>query len=940
MSIDNTVPDQGLPHEDRIEEIAERYLEDLHDGVYPDREAIIAAFPQMGESLRRRLRFVEMLFGAGEYEKHSSARILRTDSETLPDSITSEEQPVIDPANPERLPQRVGPFRILEVLGKGGMGVVYLADQTEPIRRRVALKLIKLGMDTEDVIARFATERQVLALMDHPYIARVFEAGATDSGRPYFAMEHAPGIAITEYCDEKYLDTPARLKLFQRVCEGVQHAHQKGMIHRDLKPSNILVTLPNGEPVPKIIDFGIAKATDRRRWETTEYTEHGRVMGTLEYMSPEQADVATEDIDTRTDIYSLGVILYELLAGAHPYDTEDMRARGTVEMRRRIREADPIKPSTRISTLGLDSDAVARRRRTDPASLSRFLRGDLDWITMKAMEKDRDRRYETVAELKSDVDRHLRDDPVLAGPPGAAYRVRKFVRRHRRLVGTAVGFVTLLVVSAFGFAWLFLQAQEARDKEVLARQAEADQRLVAEKNEQLAREWRAELIEMLRSVEPGQDGREIRVAEILEREALRLEDDPPKSEEVVAALRNTIGWVYEGLGLYPEAKDQLEKALELREEVLGEESADTKQTMRRLALVLKHLNELERSETLYRRVFSLYFLLDGGTAKSTIYARNSLANFLLVRSLLDRERLAEARELAEESWRATRDLEPENLARQSSLSTLARMHKSEGDYGEAERLLLELIDVRKRTHGALHPDTLGAQNNLGSVYYSQERFPEAAAVFSEVLEAARDLLGPEHPHTLRALSNLANAQRGSGNLDEAEESLRFVLGIQRAELEEDHRDVLTTMVNLGRVLQAQGDSEDAESLLRNSVLGWRRSGVETSRGMATALLHLATVVRDDGRLEEAAPLYQEALAKASEVFPPWSERIDISRAHYGRCLALMKKFEDAEAQLLPSYEKLQERLWETSASTRQSLQFLIDLYEAWGKPEKAARYQP
>ncbi len=330
-----------------------------------------------------------------------------------------------------------GRYKLIEELGKGGMGSVFLADQVEPVKRRVALKIIKLGMDTREVVARFEAERQALAVMDHPHIAKVYDAGATETGRPYFVMEFVRGIPLTQYCDKNKLSTDERLELFIFICQAVQHAHQKGVIHRDLKPSNVLVTVQDGRPVPKIIDFGIAKAIDHRLTERTLFTELGQFIGTPEYMSPEQAEMSGLDIDTRSDIYSLGIMLYELLVGVLPFDPKALRAAAFGEIQRIIRETDPPKASTRLVGLGETRKTIADLRRTDPGALQRQLKGDLDWIIMRAMEKDRTRRYETANGLAMDIRRHMNDEPILAHPPRTAYKMAKFVRRHK--VGFAAG---------------------------------------------------------------------------------------------------------------------------------------------------------------------------------------------------------------------------------------------------------------------------------------------------------------------------------------------------------------------------------------------------------------------------------------------------------------------------------------------------------------------
>ncbi|MHC4350572.1 MAG: serine/threonine protein kinase, partial [Planctomycetota bacterium] len=358
----------------------------------------------------------------------------------------------------EQVGDRIGPYKLLGKLGEGGMGVVYLAEQAEPIRRTVALKLIKLGMDTREVIARFESERQVLAFLEHPGVAKVFDAGTTGTGRPYFVMEYVAGVPITNYCDTERLSTTERLDLFIQVCDAVQHAHQQGIIHRDIKPSNVLVTLQEDAARVKVIDFGVAKATRQRLTEKTVFTEYGQLLGTPEYMSPEQAEMTGLNVDTRTDIYSLGVLLYELLSGSLPFDPTELRQAGFDEIRRRIREVEPPQPSTRLSSLGDASVTVAGQRATDPRTLERQVRGDLDWITMKAMDKSRTRRYASASELAADIRRHLNDEPVLAGPPGPMYRLSKFARRHRAAVSAITAVAAVLIIATIVSVLFAIQA--------------------------------------------------------------------------------------------------------------------------------------------------------------------------------------------------------------------------------------------------------------------------------------------------------------------------------------------------------------------------------------------------------------------------------------------------------------------------------------------------
>jgi tetratricopeptide (TPR) repeat protein len=353
---------------------------------------------------------------------------------------------------------KIGRYKLLEKIGEGGMASVYMAEQKEPIRRKVALKIIKLGMDTKQVITRFEAERQALAMMDHPNIARVFDAGATETGRPFFVMELVTGISIAKYCDKSKLSTQERLDLFIQVCSAVQHAHQKGIIHRDIKPSNVMVTLHDGKPVPKVIDFGIAKATNRELTEKTMFTRYAHMIGTPAYMSPEQAEMSGLDIDTRADIYSLGVLLYELLTGTTPFDADELREAGYIEMQRIICEEEPSKPSTKLSTMGETLTGVAAHRQANPETLTRLIKGDLDWIVMKTLEKDRTRRYESVHELALDIQRHLNHEPVAAGSPGVGYRLKKYVRRHKSKVIAA--FLACVLLGAMAIvAAMYLRAQ-------------------------------------------------------------------------------------------------------------------------------------------------------------------------------------------------------------------------------------------------------------------------------------------------------------------------------------------------------------------------------------------------------------------------------------------------------------------------------------------------
>jgi serine/threonine protein kinase len=741
--------------------------------------------------------------------------------------------------------QRIGPYRILEMIGKGGMGEVYHAKQEKPVRRKVALKIIKRGMDTDQVIARFEAERQALAMMNHPNVAKVFDAGATERGRPYFAMEYVQGVPITEFCDRHRLTTKERLELFMQVCEGVQHAHQNAIIHRDIKPSNVLVTVQNGRRVAKIIDFGVAKATAQRLTERTLFTELGQLIGTPEYMSPEQAEMTAENVDTRTDVYSLGVLLYELMVGALPFDSRELRQAGFDEIRRKIREEEPSKPSTRIGTLGDVATDSARHRRTDPASLARQLRGDLDWITMKALEKDRTRRHGSPNELAADIQHHLKHEPVSAGPPSAAYRMGKFVRRHR--VGVTSSMVVL--VALIGVA-ITMTIQAGRI---------ASERDRANQEARTARQVSDFLAEMFEVSKPEQSrGDTITARDILERGRDRideLEDQPV----VQARLMYIMGTVYSSLALYPQAESLLEQALKIRRRVLGDDDPDTLSAANSLAGNVYFQGRVDQAKQLWlealegrRRVLgddhpdTLESTLNVGNAyfgqgqydeaearwletldfwrrapgEDRSAAGKPMRNLAILYQMQGRYNEAEALELeALELWRRT--LGEDHPLTLGCMMGLAILYGDLGRDDEAEALHLETLELRRRVQGEDHPYTLISMDFLARFYYGRDRHDESEPLYLETLDARRRVLGNDDPATIDSMRNLALDYLSQGRYDEAEPLYVEALETRRRVLGEDHRDTLESMGNLGCLAALRGDRATALEWLRRAVdRGW------------------------------------------------------------------------------------------------------------------------
>jgi serine/threonine protein kinase len=716
------------------------------------------------------------------------------------------------------------------------MGQVWLAEQTEPVRRRCALKLIKAGMYDTAVVQRFQSERQSLAIMEHPAIAKVLDAGATPDGQPYFAMEYVDGLPITEYCDQKKLEIRDRLKLFMQVCEGVQHAHQKAIIHRDLKPSNILVVEVDGKPTPRIIDFGLSKVTAPAVPGETLFTQAGAFLGTPGYMSPEQADPQVSDVDTRTDVYSLGVVLYELLTGYLPFDTAKWKKQRLDEVLRQLRETDPERPSARVSTNRDASAAPAAARGTEPGQLVSLLRGDLDWIALKALEKERERRYVTPSALAADVERYLQNRPVEARPASAGYRLRKYARRNR--VGAAVA------VGAFAVLMAFVVTQSVQLRRITRERDRADRITQF-------------MMGMFKVSQPSQSrGNTITAREILDKASDDIDTGLSKDPELQAQMMDVMGNVYTSLGLYQKGGSLLGSAAETRRRILGPKNPETLRSTASLAWNLQRDGRYAEAEKLGRETLNSERKVLGPENRDTLKTEGDLAW-----TLYEEGKYAQAQEL----FRHTLEIQRRVLGLEDketilSMSVLGWNLAEEGRYAEAEKMEHEAVDTGQRALGPLDPVTLTAMNNLAGVLQWQGKYADADKMYREMIELNRRGRGSEHPDTLIAMNNLANVLGYEGRYKEAADMQQETLEIQRRTLGPEHRDTLITAIGLASSLGALGKYEEAEKLLYQTRDIQRRVLGPESPRTATTNYNLACLAVRRGRRDDAFSFLREAVA--------------------------------------------------------------------------------
>jgi serine/threonine protein kinase len=819
--------------------------------------------------------------------------------------------------------QRLGPYRILEEVGRGGMGAVYLAERADDeFRQRVAIKLVKRGMDTDDVLRRFRAERQILAFLEHPHIARLYDGGASDDGRPYLVMEYIEGQPLTTYCDERRLGIDQRLALFQTVCQAVQYAHQNLVVHRDIKPSNILVT---SEGVVKLLDFGIAKllADDPQHGAPLTRTE-ARVL-TPEYASPEQ--LRGGPVTTASDVYALGLVLYELLGGRRPYT---LAGKGAIEAEREVLDREAEWPSAVVAWRGDDTvqkarggrpstpEAVAEARGTTVERLQRRLRGDLDTITLKALAKAPQRRYQSAEQLLEDIRRHVQGQPVVARRDTVAYRAAKFVRRHRAGV-LAAALVLLSLVGGLSAA-LWQGRRAARELDV-ARQVSAFLEGLFEAPDPFAVE--AERMDTLR------------VRDFLTQGAAKVQRELRAQPAVQARMLNVLGRVYQTLGLYDQAQPLLAQALRLRQRLHGATHPDVAESQTRLAVLLRDRGDLDAAEPLLGASLALLRGLHGNEHPHVAESLNEFAILLRARGRYD-----EAEQQHLEALRILRntagDSSPAAIA---VLGDLVSTLDEKGDHEPAVRHARTALALSRSLYGDRHPRVAVALNDLALILQRLGKYAEAEALTRESLGIGELTLGSEHPRVADILNRLGSILYWQREYAAAESVHRRSLALKRKLYGPTHLQVTDAMYDLAQALREKGDLDAAEALNRESLAIVRRAMGDNHPVVAEYLTNLAATLEAKGDCRQAVPLLRDAIAGMRQTLSADRFRIPLAQRRLGSCLGAFGRYGEAESLLLDSYGAFREAFGDDDGRTGDVVLRLITLYTAWGKPEKAAEYR-
>ncbi len=788
--------------------------------------------------------------------------------------------------------ETIGPYRLLESLGEGGMGTVYLAEQTEPVERKLALKLVRAGFTDPEVTARFLAERQAMARLAHPNIAQIFEAGTTSNGLPYFAMELVEGVSITEYCDRHTLSIRARLRLFVIVCRAVRHAHQRGIIHRDLKPRNILVADIGGEPVPKIIDFGVAKALDQPLIDGSE-TSRRMFVGTPTYMSPEAFKTSDKPVepDTRIDVYALGVVLHKLLIGVLPFE----KGRGNVvQLMQKIRGQDAPLLTARLDDLDRSvAKKISECRQLEPVALRRRLAGDLEWIAARAVCRDRDQRYGSAVELAADIERHLQHQPVEAVPTSTSYRLRKLIRRHR--AGFAVASIAILAILAgiiaIGFALVRAQHAEVEAKIQAERAMAAEAR--ASEEASAARQAVAFLVDIFEVSDPLKElGAEVTARELLDRGTQRIQHELADQPLPRARMLATLGKIHERLGLLDPAEEQLQEALALRRSVLGSVHPEVAESLIALGAVYLEQGRLDEAERMIRRGLAIQEELLGTDDAAITVGLQALAEVHTQRGEFER---------SEEILRRLLELAKKHQGSRSqevgrAIWSLGNNMRYRGLLKEAEDHFLNALAIQETVLGPDHPHVAYTVSGLALVAGGSKDHEKALDLNLHALTVFEKALGLEHPQVSRILSNMGYTLIYLGRFDEARSYLERAVDIDKVTLSHDHPFAASRLTNLGIAYWKLGRFDDAEPLFlrANEIREHRLAADHPHR--ATSIWGLANIYRDQGRLAEAEPLYRQALAIREKVLPADDlELIDALREY---SVLLRRKGRDTEAAAL------------------------------------------
>lgn len=839
--------------------------------------------------------------------------------------------------------QTINQYTLVRLLGEGGFGTVWLAEQHEPVRRQVALKIIKLGMDTRQVIARFEAERQALAVLDHPSIAKVFDAGSTDTGRPYFVMEYVEGETFTNYCDEHNLSVRDRLQLFQKVCHAVQHAHQKGIIHRDIKPSNVLVTVVDDHPAPKVIDFGIAKATEARLTEHSMFTEQGQIIGTPAYMSPEQAGQTNDDIDTRSDVYSLGVLLYEAMTGETPFNAKTLLSAGMEEIRRIIREVDPPKPSTRLSTISDELTTVAQHRDIDPRRLGNLLNGDIDWIVMKAIEKDRTRRYQTATGFAEDINRFLNNEPVLASPPSTQYRVGKFVRRNQLVVSAGALVFAALLAGTVGTTIGFVKAVRSATDADNARALETEQRILAVEQAEEARVERDKaeqvavfLTDMLTGVgaQVAQGADTTLMRGVLNKTATRVGQELSGQPEIEAKIRSYLGTTYLQLRDFENAEMNLLRALELYQTLAaGSEDQELAQSLDNLGLLRTTQGRPREAVDLQREALAMWRRVNPADPTEIPHSMMKLGN-----TLVELKEYDEAESLlvgARESFQ--NELGENNEEVGIAYNSLANLKHYLGDYESAEMNYRKALDAHRSALGDDHPYIATNLHNLGFLLADTGRNKEAIELHEESLARCRALYPDGHEQTASNLVRLATLFRYSDDRSaEAPGMLREAISIQSNLYGEYSDTVALSHQSLGDVLSAQRNYEGAIIEYQHSVVLFKAIHGELDNTVAVSMDKIAGSLASLERYDEASAIYDRVLEIQTELYGDTHPELALTLVNMGSMHRRAENYEAAEESLMKALVVFNATGQGISSNSAAANENLGQIYRATGRLEESA----